>query len=247
MARLKLALLALPAAARAHVFPGCDGGTTVGCPGVPNTTMHWIQQSVDHFNWAPPLGNASHMTYMQRYFVNDKWFDKDSGPVFFYFGNEDNVELYVNHTVHSADALTEGRCTGLMWESAPEFGALLVFAEHRYYGESMPYTHGQPGCMSWLTSEQAMADFASLIYKIKDDLGRPDAPVVGFGGSYGGMIAAWFRLKDLCTPGAIATPIQYPNAVDGVIAASAPIWSFVGRDPPYDFNAFDETVTADAS
>ena len=38
--------------------------------------------------------------------------------VFFYTGNEADVELYVN-------------ATGWMWESAPEFGALLVFVEHR--------------------------------------------------------------------------------------------------------------------
>lgn len=39
--------------------------------------------------------------------------------IFFYVGNESPVEVYVNNT-------------GLMWENAPELGAVLIFAEHRY-------------------------------------------------------------------------------------------------------------------
>ena len=79
-------------------FPGCDGGTLKNCPGTPNTTVHYFDQLIDHFSWAPPLDNANATTYKQRYFVNDHWWEP-TGPIFFYFGNEDNVELYVNHTV----------------------------------------------------------------------------------------------------------------------------------------------------
>ena len=63
-----------------------------------------------------------------RYFVHDAWW-KPGGPIFFYAGNEANVELYVNNT-------------GLMWESAERFGAALLFAEHRYWGESCPFSPG---------------------------------------------------------------------------------------------------------
>ena len=95
-----------PLAPRGEPFPGCEGGTTRGCPGSHNCSVHFLTQRIDHFNWAPPLANASHTTFRQRYFVFDKWWDRKAhAPVFFYFGNEDNVELYVNHT-------------GLMWESA---------------------------------------------------------------------------------------------------------------------------------
>ena len=196
-------------------------------PSTANCTVNWFNQTIDHFNWGPPARNPPEYTYRQRYYVYDKWWDREhNGPIFFYFGNEDNVGLYVNHT-------------GLMWENAEDFGALLVFAEHRFYGASKPFPDGTAGCMNWLTSEQAMADFATLIDKLREPvaqggLGAAKSAVIGFGGSYGGMIGSWFRLK-------------YPNSVDGVIAASAPIWSFVGLDPPYDFESFSEGVTYDMS
>lgn len=66
-------------------------------------------------------------------------------------GNEADVSLYVG-------------ASGLMWENAPEFRALLVFAEHRFYGESLPF--GAPDKRrEFLRQDRAAVDcvFASLV------------------------------------------------------------------------------------
>ena len=104
------------------------------------------------------------------------------GPIFFYVGNEANVEKYVN-------------ATGLMWESARPFGAMLVWAEHRFYGESVPAEAGEGRGHPYLTHELALADYAVLIAKLRADFDASASPVFVFGGSYGGKLAAWMRLK----------------------------------------------------
>lgn len=187
---------------------------------------HYRETTLDHFSWVPPPDGQS--TYKQRFYVCDKYWHKsaasntEKGPIFFYVGNEADVTLYLNNT-------------GLMWESAAEFGALLVFAEHRYYGESKPYSGSKlRKNMQYLTAEQAMADYAELIAELKSDLQAEQSPVIGFGGSYGGMLASWMRMK-------------YPHVLDGAIAGSAPIWAFPGEDPPVDAGAFAKIVTRDAT
>jgi lysosomal Pro-X carboxypeptidase len=89
-----------------------------------------------------------------------------------------------------------------LWDLAAKEHALVVFAEHRYFGESIPDVNGMEQCMSYLSSEEALADYASLSNRMRREWGAAGSAVIAFGGSYGGMLAAWMR-------------ILYPSAVDG--------------------------------
>jgi lysosomal Pro-X carboxypeptidase len=201
---------------RGHHLRGRGGLAALNC------SEEWFEQPISHFSFKPPPGGRD--TYQQRYFICLGSAKGPKPPVFFYFGNEDNVELYVEHT-------------GLMWESAPDMGAALVFLEHRYYGHSLPFPPDTPNCMGYLTTEEAMADAAAFLSPMRAGLIKSlgaVGPVVGFGGSYGGMMAAWFRL-------------QYPHLIEGVVSASAPIWSFLDMHPPYDSSAYLRIVTEAAS
>jgi PREDICTED: prolylcarboxypeptidase isoform 1 preproprotein-like len=63
--------------------------------------------------------------FKQRIVSSDKYWC-DQCPIFFYAGNEGNIWSFVNNT-------------GFMWENAPLYKAKVIFAEHRYYGTSLPF------------------------------------------------------------------------------------------------------------
>lgn len=196
-------------------------------PSTANCTLKWFDQRADHFSFSP----SETTTFKQRYFVCNapgaSW--KPNQTILFYTGNEANVELYVN-------------ATGFAWENAAELGALIIFMEHRFYGESLIPGAGNAsgGDLHLLTMEQALADYAHGIYVLKQQLQSTASPVIALGGSYGGMLSAWLRMK-------------YPSAVQGAIAGSAPILAFEGLDQfphlgfRWDSNSYWRVVTRDAT
>ena len=78
---------------------------------IPPFKTAYIEQQLDHFNF------RDDRTFQQRYLLNDDFFDPQNGPVFFYAGNEGDIESFWNNT-------------GFMFDIAPIFQALVVFPEH---------------------------------------------------------------------------------------------------------------------
>lgn len=133
--------------------------------------VKWFNQTLDHFTF------TTNMKFRQKYLVNDTYWNRcvklllfykylfklcfcsNGGPIFFYTGNEGNIESFAENT-------------GFMWDIAPEFGAMLVFAEHRYYGESLPFPKDgkskDPSKVGYLSSSQALADYVDLITFIRN-------------------------------------------------------------------------------
>jgi hypothetical protein len=122
-------------------------------------------------------------------------------PVIYYCGNEDDIGAFVNST-------------GFLWQLRMDLKAALVYVEHRYYGTSQPNaTASAPDAFEFLSSQQVLADFASVAAVLqKSGLG----PVLAVGGSYGGMLAAWCRQK-------------YPGLFTAALASSAPVLAFQDR------------------
>lgn len=166
----------------------------------------FIEVPIDHFDV------INNQTFKLRYLVY-KYHHVKGGPIFLYTGNEGDINMFAKNT-------------GFLFDIAPLFNALVVFAEHRYYGHSLPFgneSFSTAGHMRYLTSSQALKDFVCLIEELKKTnlkgmISRDTHPIVAFGGSYGGMLAAWLRVK-------------YPYAVIGSIASSAPVWYFGDLTP----------------
>ena len=141
------------------------------------TDFRYFPQKVDHFS-------STNDTFLQRYIIKSYG---DNGFIF-YTGNEGDIETFCEID-QFGDVL------------ARENGLKIIFAEHRYYGNSFPSKNYE-----YQSIQQVLEDYAVIIQAFNPR----NLPVISFGGSYGGMLSAWFRYK-------------YPHLVSGALAASAPV------------------------
>ena len=88
-----------------------------------NPQTYWFDAIIDHYD----SHGAGAPTYQMRYLVDETYWNKETGPIIFYAGNEGDVWTFFDNSGFMTTTL------------AQEFGALVVFGEHRYFGESMPY------------------------------------------------------------------------------------------------------------
>ncbi|KAF8034742.1 hypothetical protein BT93_C0910 [Corymbia citriodora subsp. variegata] len=180
----------------------------------------FFNQMLDHFNYRP----ESYTTFKQRYLINSNYWGgtNSSAPIFVYLGAESPID-------------GEPTTIGFLTDNAAQFKALLVYIEHRYYGESIPLGMTLEGALEdanirgYFSSAQALADYAAIIMHVKHKLKARNSPVIVVGASYGGMLASWFRLK-------------YPHVALGALASSAPIL-YIDHVTPQD--AYHWVITKD--
>ncbi len=101
---------------------------------------------------------------------------------------------------------------------------MLSGAICRFYGESHPTEDASTENLKYLSSRQALADFAHFhdLMIVKYKMTQRNKWIC-FGGSYSGALSAWLRQL-------------YPNVVVGAVASSAPVLA------KFDFLEYVEVV-----
>lgn len=172
-----------------------------------NFEMKWFDQRLDHVN----LMQSGQ--WWQRYFVYDK-----------FSRLEKNYPLFVFCGAEQGDVHLEWERLGFMLGVARAHGAKVLWLEHRFFGESMPFEGAEnfalrPDRVGLLSLEQSLADYAAIVRKHQGD-----GPVLTFGGSLSGTMAAMMRFA-------------YPTLVDMAFASSAPVLGVDGVADPFAWRA----------
>jgi pimeloyl-ACP methyl ester carboxylesterase len=161
-------------------------------------TSGTYSQSIDHF------GQLSGQTFNQRYWYDSEYASQsDSAPVILHICGESEADAPDGYYLHD---------NAIAW--AKTLGAHLVYLEHRYYGESQPFSDLSTDHMQFLTLDNVIEDLAEFQKWISANQGWK-GKWISVGGSYSGTLSALYRFR-------------HPELVVGALAASAPMISGKG-------------------
>jgi len=152
------------------------------------------QQDIDH------SGLLAGQTFSQRYWVDSEYASSpaDKAPVIYHIcGEGDATQGYFLND------------NAIEW--AKTLGAHLVYLEHRYYGQSLPFPDLSSDHMQYLTLDNVLADLAGFQQWISTQQGW-QGKWISVGGSYSATLSAIYRYT-------------HPELVVGALAASAPMYS----------------------
>jgi len=159
-----------------------------------------FQQNLDHFG--AHVGSDRGPTFSQRYWVNSDFVTNPAtAPILFHICGESDAEqgYYLNDNT-------------LEWAKA--LGAHVVYLEHRFYGQSLPFPDTSTTHLTSLTLPNVIEDLATFQIWLTQNKGW-NGKWIAIGGSYSGTLSAIYRLR-------------HPELVVGALAASAPLFSGLG-------------------
>ncbi|KAK2003332.1 endoprotease [Colletotrichum falcatum] len=139
-----------------------------------------FQQYIDH-------NDLDKGTFPQSFWFNATYWEGPGSPIVFYTPGQ-------NAATDRLQYLTDTTLPGLV---AKTLGGAVVLVEHRYFGDSFPFSNLTTENMQYLTLEQVVADFVHFARTV--DLpfdasmqSRPSqVPWVWIGNSYSAALAAW--------------------------------------------------------
>ncbi|MES3038858.1 MAG: S28 family serine protease [Bdellovibrionota bacterium] len=159
---------------------------------------HTIEQAINH-------DDRSDGTFTQRYWFSKAFAANSAAPILVYLCGEHDC--------------AGGWASPYMDPWAEPVAGNTASIEHRYYGQSRPFSSLTTENLKYLTMEQALIDTAQVLLKLRKDYNLT-GPFIVMGGSYSGALAVQLRTA-------------YPNLVAGAWSSSGPskmIADFKGYD-----------------
>ncbi|KAI9039298.1 putative extracelular serine carboxypeptidase [Aspergillus affinis] len=209
---LELAVPRLHAIKQRHKSTAGAGLTPRAVPAA-SYPEHNLSVPVDHFHNDSRYAPHTDEEFNLRYWFDASHYQKGGPVIVIAAGETDATERF--------PFLSQGIVTQL----AKAYHGIGVILEHRYYGSSFPFEKLDIDNIRFLSTDQALADYAYFAKHVKFpglehvDLTPNSTPWIAYGGSYAGAFVAFLRKL---------YPEVYWGAVSssGVTAAIIDYWKY---------------------